>query len=210
MFKTCRACGETKSINEFYDHPNAPDGKEYQCKTCKQFRYAPTGKLADSTYLVLCQLARLGVPACARTTTRTYWNWNKPIYTDIVAFGIVLIEAKISRSGKPMWVWTTKERKSQDDIAILGHVQDDAETWYIFDNASPVFYHDANGYKKSGKTPEHLMGQRKHGISLSDRHANLFAAAKDNWDLVFATFERKAEELRAGAYRWVQEVPVRE
>lgn len=32
--KTCRACGETKPVEEFHKASKAPDGRQYRCKEC--------------------------------------------------------------------------------------------------------------------------------------------------------------------------------
>ena len=34
--KTCSKCKVEKPLDEFYNHKNNPDGKTYDCKSCKK------------------------------------------------------------------------------------------------------------------------------------------------------------------------------
>jgi hypothetical protein len=43
--KTCRACGETKPVEEFYAHPDAAGGRQVRCRACEKVRRAHTAAL---------------------------------------------------------------------------------------------------------------------------------------------------------------------
>lgn len=193
--KTCTMCKKTKPLSEFYNRHDTPDKLDYICKKDRQFKSKDTltGNMAGSTRITLERLAQQGIPACSRTTSRSLYNWERPTYADLIAYGIVLIEAKLSRADKPLWVWTNRERTAQDDIVILIDRAENKDDWYIFPNNSPIFYHD--DFTGKGRKPK-LAGQHKRGLTLSKQHADTFKQALERWSLISEVFERKIEQLR--------------
>ena len=141
-------------------------------------------KLEQSAEMLLKELAKQGIPAATRNTTRTLHNWKRPKYTDIIAYGIVCIETKLFAvtHKEPMWVWTNLLRAEQDDIAILIDARA-VPVYYVFRNDDPVFYHDDSLQGQRGYRAERI-GKRKQGLVMASYLTKQFKQAKNNFPLI--------------------------
>ena len=142
-------------------------------------------QIATSTRVILARLAMLGIPASARNTTSTIYNWERSSFVDIIAHGIVQIEAKICNSpghnGIPLWTWNSSSSIEKDDIVILVDKIHNRNDWYVFLNTDKVFYHPTS--KERGTRLE-LVGSRKRGLVLGERNRERFELARERWELI--------------------------
>ena len=92
--KTCRVCGQVKKKSEFYKAKGSADGRDSRCKVCFRVyeRARDKGKAKPALSTRLCQaiLAERGIPASTSKPKELAW-------VDLIAWGCIPIEAKLSR-----------------------------------------------------------------------------------------------------------------
>jgi len=77
--KLCKRCGLEKSPSKFYRLSSAPDGRQYQCKACKQENYQKhyNNPLTRSRMLKCNSEWRCANPQSFRKSSKKYYRNNK-------------------------------------------------------------------------------------------------------------------------------------
>lgn len=72
--KTCKDCGESKALTEFYRHQRSPDGRRVMCKTCERSRRrAPRDRRESESELERVVRQYHGLQAEARLLFDDIW-----------------------------------------------------------------------------------------------------------------------------------------
>jgi hypothetical protein len=194
--KTCPICGKTKPTTDFYEHPDYPDGLNYNCKSCskkasKEFhrRLALFGAKAvepESTRLVRNLLARRGIPCV------TGHKIGMP-YVDLAAWACIPIEAKLSRPVQDRealtfaWRLSHKQRSGIPGLIVfVGMVsKDDLHVFIVPGDAE--WMTKANG--------EFKMKGIKVAIDGSGKNWEGLSPFESRYDLIEEYRKRYSEQL---------------
>lgn len=150
--------------------------------------------IADNTDIILTRLGTLGIPASCRNASNTLYNWKRDKYVDVIAHGIVQIEAKVCFEIKQKYPqWNNIATVDKDDIVILVDLTEGNDDWYIFRNNDPVFYHPD---KIEKGTNARFVGMRKQGVILGHRSSKSFEKAKNRWSLIEEVKKEKITDMQ--------------
>lgn len=183
--KYCSTCKQDKPVAEFYTRSNGnPLGI---CKTCHKarMRELPVHDRHEvvnkSEKLVIDRLSANHIPASPGKTLGYKW-------ADIVAWGCVLIECKVSTDkGDGLFQWSFSPTQQQHGIRahiiILCADYGYKITYHLFDAKDPVFTSNRDSRnRKTGITFIANPNHRKHYTStLTNEVMN---AHQDNWGLI--------------------------
>ncbi len=196
--KVCRDCQNEKPVSEFYIRS---DGRNYNsvCIECMKLRSRKSKRdnlsrlvsTVDSETQVLSELHQLGIPAWPGKAMSHTW-------ADIVAWGIVRIEVKVSTPNeKGIYTWHFTPSQIQNgvrgDVVILIRNEPTRPTYFILRQDSPVF-HLENGDRKSAVVyPIRRWASR---LYLNE----LMEASVDQWQLINQVRDELCNQLELGQF----------
>ncbi len=203
--KLCKKCGEIKSLDEFYNHPVAKDGKEGTCKACKNkytnsrrhlYKNAKSKRGEESEQITMELLNSLGIPTVPAAASPYPW-------TDLVSWGCVRIEVKSSflattKQGNQMYSWgiTPKQRAEgfRADIVIL-ITKDTLWGFYVFPVDFSAFY-DSPGKLRSRIRWQPYRRQIKRPSLVTLSHS-IMNKHQNRWGLIEQKRIEIAQELKS-------------
>jgi hypothetical protein len=183
-YRLCNTCKQEKPLSEFYKRYNGDP--LYDCKECMKIRsrnqkQAPRQVAVNkSEKIIIERLAQLCIPALPGKALGYRW-------ADVVAWGCVLIECKLSTDkggGSFQWAFSPKQftKGLRAHVVILCAEHHEGVTvFHVFDASDPVFYHDTGERKTAvgyGVNSRHRMINR---VVLTDE---MMLEHKDNWSLI--------------------------
>lgn len=181
--KICSSCKEPLNPSEFYDHPDAKDGKQKKCKACtlrdqKAYKVKPKQTASNSNELeIINKLKSLNIYAAPGKCSE--WKW-----CDVVAWGCVKLEVKTAnQSEKGAFIFSTSRNQQKNgftaDFVILVCNWKHETTYHVFPANHSSFF--MNGRMKRGfKYDPYSTGHKNgRGVRLSSALMNQY---KDKWE----------------------------
>lgn len=181
--KRCCACNIEKPITEFYERMKGNGVYTSECKECMKLRSKKQPKRnrqvsgVASEQAVITRLLENGIPALPGKALGHQW-------ADIVAWGAILCECKMSRLIKGQFGFTftaaQRHQRLRGEFIVLVADWGDHSDYYIFPAKHPMFY-DEKGMLKTfiGWTPNRKNAGRPASMSEGERESY-----RDAWHLI--------------------------
>lgn len=197
--KTCIYCKETKPFESFYLRP---DGRNYNsaCKDCmrkksKEQSHTSQARLIStvaSEQGLIAELHKRGIPALPGKAMSQAW-------ADIIAYGIVRIEVKISKindDGTYHWHFTSSQiaRGIKGDIIALIEKRPNGLVHHFLTPDSIAFFNQADQRKTAVVYPV----KRAWGVYGMSNEA--IRNHTENWGLIPQVFELLCQQLASGEF----------
>lgn len=180
-YKECRICKQEKPLSEFYTRHG---GKPYsQCKDCHIAvnNYKPRDRqeaINRSEILVIDCLAKRHIPALPGKSLGFKW-------ADVVAWGCVLIECKLSsfRNGVFSWAFTPiqQEQGLRAHLVVLCADYGHEITYHVFKAIDEIFY-TRDGTRKSSVT--YTPNIRYRNMVKTSLPKPVMDEHRDRWEMV--------------------------